>query len=169
MPWIQMGALINNKGINNPDALIILGASIVGLIVTIASKNKWKILNLLVGVVCGFVAVVDLQEVLERVESVRSEDNLFSISVSVGSGLYFILIGSGLLIITSILDAVFGNKKQQSQIAPISLPDDNEKDFINPDQPQLSVADELKKYKELLDSGAITEAEYNSVKMKLLG
>lgn len=33
----------------------------------------------------------------------------------------------------------------------------------------VSTADELKKYKDLLDSGAITEDEYNKVKSKLLG
>lgn len=33
----------------------------------------------------------------------------------------------------------------------------------------VSTADELKKYKDLLDSGAITEEEYNKVKSKLLG
>jgi hypothetical protein len=31
-----------------------------------------------------------------------------------------------------------------------------------------TTADELKKYKELLDTGAITETEYNSIKAKLL-
>ena len=32
-----------------------------------------------------------------------------------------------------------------------------------------SVADEIKKYKDLLDSGAITEEEYNTKKKELLG
>ncbi len=35
-------------------------------------------------------------------------------------------------------------------------------------QPQASEADELKKYKELLDSGAITQAEYESKKKQIL-
>lgn len=35
--------------------------------------------------------------------------------------------------------------------------------------PSSTVADELLKYKQLLDSGAITEEEYNNVKSKLLG
>jgi hypothetical protein len=47
LPWIQMGALINNKGINNPDAMIILGASVVSLIISIATKRKWALINLL--------------------------------------------------------------------------------------------------------------------------
>jgi hypothetical protein len=35
--------------------------------------------------------------------------------------------------------------------------------------PQLSVADEIKKYKSLLDAGAITQAEYDAKKKQLLG
>lgn len=34
---------------------------------------------------------------------------------------------------------------------------------------QLSTADEIKKYKALLDSGAITQAEYDAKKKQLLG
>lgn len=37
-----------------------------------------------------------------------------------------------------------------------------------PVQPQASDADELKKYKELLDSGAITQEEYDAKKKQLL-
>ena len=35
--------------------------------------------------------------------------------------------------------------------------------------PQISNADELKKYKELLDSGVITQEEFNAKKTRLLG
>jgi len=35
--------------------------------------------------------------------------------------------------------------------------------------PPMSAADELQKYKQLLDSGAITEAEYNYKKAQVLG
>ena len=35
--------------------------------------------------------------------------------------------------------------------------------------PPMSAADELQKYKQLLDSGAITEAEYNYKKSQILG
>lgn len=36
-------------------------------------------------------------------------------------------------------------------------------------QPKISNADELKKYKDLFDAGAITEAEYLAIKKKILG
>lgn len=39
---------------------------------------------------------------------------------------------------------------------------------IDPSSPVYSTADELKKYKELLDQGVITEAEFNRKKQQLL-
>tara|TARA_Y100001980_G_C14302102_1_gene129231 strand:+ start:71 stop:589 length:519 start_codon:yes stop_codon:yes gene_type:complete len=41
-------------------------------------------------------------------------------------------------------------------------------DWLSNKQKAPSVADEIKKYKELFDSGAITEAEYNAKKKELL-
>lgn len=38
----------------------------------------------------------------------------------------------------------------------------------NPSNPSYSTADEIKKYKELLDQGIITEAEFNRKKQQLL-
>ena len=42
------------------------------------------------------------------------------------------------------------------------------KDTFKPVIPNESIPDQLKKYKDLLDSGAITEAEYNLQKSRLL-
>jgi hypothetical protein len=54
------------------------------------------------------------------------------------------------------------------KVGELSIPDE-----FKPKQPnngtQISVADELKKFKELLDSGAITQAEYDAKKKQLLG
>jgi hypothetical protein len=178
LPWIQLGALINNKGINNPDAMIILGASIVGLIVSIATKRKWALLNLLVGLVCGFVGVVDYKDVAERVESSHSQGSIFSLSISVGTGLYLVLAGSALLIITSIIDVITGDKEKKLQVltydvemaSSMNNQENEEENGLKKASPlHTTTADELKKYKELLDTGAITEAEYNSIKGKLLG
>src|SRR6266496_4878526 len=113
LPWVQMGALINNKGINNSDAIIILAASMVSLIISIAAKRKWALLNLLLGLICGFVAMINYQDLVKRVDANQSKEDLFSLSLSMGPGLYFVLIGSALLIIVSIIDVISGNKKNK--------------------------------------------------------
>ena len=113
LPWVQMGALINNKGINNSDAIIILAASIVSLVISIATKRKWTFLNLLLGLTCGFVAVINYRDLIKRVHSSQAQESSFSLSLSMGSGLYFVLIGSALLIIVSIIDIISGYKKKK--------------------------------------------------------
>ena len=50
----------------------------------------------------------------------------------------------------AIIKSLFNVKPE----APAPIPDQNQK------QPQISIADELKKYKELLDTGALTEEEF---------
>lgn len=167
LPWIQMGALINNRGINNPDAMIILGASVVGLILSIATKKKWALINLVVGLICGIVGIIDYRDVAERVESFSSGENILSLSVSLGSGLYLILIGSALLILTSIYDVISDDKKEISEPESVDRNEDGVV-FQKEGVLNMTVADELKKYKDLLDTGAITEAEYESIKAKLL-
>jgi len=175
LPWIQMGALINNKGINNSDAIIILAASIVSLIISIATKRKWALLNLLLGSICGFVAVINYRDLTERVDSSKAQEGLFSLSLSMGAGLYVVLIGSALLIIVSIIDVISIVKKNkleklQNVVELNSLINSQKREEENPDQKPgpMTVDDELKKYKELLDAGAITQLEYDSIKAKLL-
>ena len=175
LPWVQMGALINNKGINNPDAIIILAASIVSLIISIATKRKWALLNLLLGSICGFVGVIYYRGLIKRVDASHAQESLFSLSLSMGSGLYFVLIGSTLMIIVSIIDIISGDKKNkleklQNVVELNSLINSQKTEEENPNQKvsPMTVADELKKYKELLDTGAITQLEYDSIKAKLL-
>jgi uncharacterized membrane protein len=117
LPWIHMGELINNKGINNSDAWIILVASVVGLILSIATKKKRAFINLLVGLVCGFVGLINYMYLAQRVESSKLQDNPFSLSLTMGPGLYFILIGSALLIILSIIDVIRGNKEKKRLVS----------------------------------------------------
>jgi hypothetical protein len=117
LPWVQMGALINNKGINNSDAIIILAASIVSLVISLATKRKWALLNLLLGLICGFVAVINYRDLSKKVDAGQAHENLFSLSLSIGSGLYFVLIGSTLLLIVSIIELISKNKSEKSQNA----------------------------------------------------
>jgi len=150
--------------------MIILGASIVSLIISIVTKKKWALINLLAGLICGFVGVVDYRDAAEKVASSESRENIFSLHVSMGSGLYLVLIGSALLIIVSIIDVISGDRRKKVDLSPDSLEMNftTENSVNERKDPGLSAADELKKYKDLLDSGAITQAEYDSVKAKLL-
>ena len=68
-------------------------------------------------------------------------------------GLFFNLLG--------ILIVYCTNKTSQQPIY-------NFKSQSTADSKSQSAADELQKYKQLLDSGAITEAEYNAQKAKIL-
>lgn len=81
---------------------------------------------------------------------------------------YINLINSPIRKDTTVYKTVYNNAQEIMSI--LQLMADENKDT----QPQevastVSTADELKKYKDLLDSGAITEEEYNKVKSKLLG
>lgn len=117
LPWIQMGELINNKGINNSDAWIILVATVVGLIISVAFKKKRTFLNLLVGLVCGFVGLINYRDLAQRVGSSKLQDGQFLLSFTMGTGLYFILIGSALLIIISIIDVIKGYKEKKRLVS----------------------------------------------------
>ena len=54
-----------------------------------------------------------------------------------------------------------------STIPDFLLPSDNANNTVSVDTG--NVADELKKYKELFDQGAISEEDFNNIKSKLLG
>jgi hypothetical protein len=57
--------------------------------------------------------VINYRDLTERVDSSKAQDGLFSLSLSMGAGLYFVLIGSALMIIVSIIDVISGNKKNK--------------------------------------------------------
>ena len=61
-------------------------------------------------------------------------------------------------------------EKSQNVVELNSLINSQKTEEENPNQKvsPMTVADELKKYKELLDTGAITQLEYDSIKAKLL-
>lgn len=66
-----------------------------------------------------------------------------------------------------VYKTVYNNAQEIMSI--LQLMTDENKDMQQEKVSTGSTADELKKYKDLLDSGAITEEEYNKVKAKLLG
>jgi len=96
MPWIQVGAIVTNRGLDNPDGAIVLGIAIVaGMaalynVVTKRSRLRWVLLLAAAG--SFWAGLIDLQNVQERVKAMG--DTIFSDVATVGSGLYMILVGA---------------------------------------------------------------------------
>ena len=99
LPWIQVGPLIRNTGVDNPDGMIMLTAAAISVLV--AAYNQTKNLNdnkwvyIMVGIIGILVAIFDLNEVDERTSNFR---NAVNINV-IGAGLWIVGLGSiGLLL-----------------------------------------------------------------------
>lgn len=122
MPWIQLGALFQNRGIDNPDgAIMLVTAVITGALAVFnlskkENKNLWVFI--LAGLIGGAVFYLDISEVNSRATLIK--DGIDNISTSlgekgdvskinfIGSGLYVVLLGS-----VGLLVAGFGIFKQQ--------------------------------------------------------
>lgn len=116
MPWMQLGALYTNRGIDNPDGAVMLVTAIIsgGLAFYNYSqkkpKNTW--IYFVVGVIGFITAYIDLDDVTSRAktiaESLGQVNSFFggngSISLMnfVGSGLYIVCGGSIGLILSGI-------------------------------------------------------------------
>lgn len=113
MPWLQLGALFANRGIDNPDGAIMLVAGIISGAVALNNstknqeKNKWVFVA--VGILGIVVGLLDLNEVHERANKVAQgmtelseyigERKNVSTTNFIGSGLYIVAAGSiGLLL-----------------------------------------------------------------------
>lgn len=129
MPWIQLGTLITNRGIDNPDGAIMLVASIISLALGIYNQSQkrknflW--LYLIVGIIGMIVVVIDLIEVKERAQkiakSIEELNELFgsqgeiSLTNFIGSGLYIVGLGSIGLILVGL--EIFKLKPSQNYLA----------------------------------------------------
>lgn len=117
MPWIQLGALFKNRGIDNPDGAIMLVASVIAGAVAIfnlsknLTNNKWVFT--VVGIVGIIVAILDLNEVSSRVDAIQEGVGRLNNMLSggnkevsrmnfIGSGLYIVCGGSIGLILCGI-------------------------------------------------------------------
>jgi|GEM_PF-2694529 multisubunit Na+/H+ antiporter MnhB subunit len=113
LPWIQLGALLQNRGIDNPDGAIMLLSAVVSGAVAIYNQsknltsNKW--VYIVVGIIGILVAYYGLTEVHSRADKIQEGigqmSDLFGESKEVskmnfiGSGLYIVCVGSiGLLL-----------------------------------------------------------------------
>jgi len=98
LPWAQIGTLLVNKGLNNPDGAAVLVAALVGgaaaLHNLVTKRNRLGWLLLLAGGVGLVVAFVDLPEIGARVRAVEDATGGAKGLATVGAGLYVLLLGA---------------------------------------------------------------------------
>lgn len=154
MPWIQLGALFANRGIDNPDGAIMLVAGIISGAVAIHNtsknqeKNTWVFI--VVGILGGIVAYLDLSEVRDRAADVAQGFTELSeyvgarkhISSSnfVGSGLYIVAAGSVGLFLCGI--GVFGSSNQPA-VTGVSTSPNEEMEVVAPKYAKLDIPEEV--------------------------
>jgi hypothetical protein len=116
MPWIQLGALFTNRGIDNPDGAIMLIAGVIAGSLAFYNysqdkpKNTW--IYSVVGVIGIIIAFIDLNEVTSRAQKIAEglgQFNSFfggssniSLMNFIGSGLYIVCCGSIGLVLCGI-------------------------------------------------------------------
>jgi multisubunit Na+/H+ antiporter MnhB subunit len=116
LPWIQLGALFSNDGIDNPDGAIMLIAGVIsgGLAFfnysKLNPKNSW--IYTIVGILGLIIALIDLNEVQDRAETIAKSlgelsayfgnNNDISATDFIGSGLYIVIGGSIGLVLSGL-------------------------------------------------------------------
>lgn len=116
MPWIQLGTLFMNRGIDNPDGAFILIISVItgGLGYYNFSKDRplYTWVYVATGILGLLIAMISLNTVMSRAKDVANNlgvlnsifggnNNISSLNF-VGSGLYIIVIGSIGLILSGL-------------------------------------------------------------------
>lgn len=128
MPWIQLGALFQNRGMDNPDGAIMLVTAVVAGAVAVFNLSKKENKNLwvfiLAGLIGGAVFYFDITELNSRVASIKEGIDKLSTSIGeksdvspmnfMGSGLYIVLLGSVGFIISGL--RIFKEEKNKSTL-----------------------------------------------------
>jgi len=131
MPWLQIGAIFQNRGVDSLDGGILLTAGIISSAVGLYNQNKQE--NKLtwvytaVGVLGLLVALYDLSDAQNRAREAAEGVNFFrkafgeSESASnwdfIGSGLYIIAFSSIGLLLTGL--GVFDPNKDNNKLKPL--------------------------------------------------
>ncbi|MCK4394644.1 hypothetical protein KAX17_17220 [Candidatus Bipolaricaulota bacterium] len=99
LPWIQIGALVTNRGLDNPDGAILIGISLVAGAVAlynlVSKRNRLRWILLLAAAAAFWTGLTDLHDVQARIRNLS--DTIFGDVATVGSGLYMILVGAVVL------------------------------------------------------------------------
>jgi len=151
MPWLQLGALFANRGIDNPDGAIMLVAGIISGAVALNNstknqeKNKWVFVA--VGILGIVVALLDLNEVHERANKVAQsmtelseyigEKKNVSTSNFIGSGLYIVSAGSIGLLLCGL--GVFSTKPNQTMVVTTPTTEEKPTEIVAPKFAKLEV------------------------------
>lgn len=141
------------------DIFILLFLCMLILILLLLRQNELVVTNKRIYGKNCFGRRVDLP--LDSISAIK-KSWLDGVSISTSSGqINFLLFGNIDEIYNVISDLLINRQKANKDN---SISTNNSSNYTN-----ICNADEIKKYKELLDMGAITEEEYNEKKKKLLG
>ena len=108
LPWMEMNGIASMSGLNTPDGKFILIQTIISgslaVYNQVKQRKKYTWIFLVIGVIIAISIIFDYRMILSKREDtvnsmhsllkIFNEDNIGSISVSVGSGLYVVALGS---------------------------------------------------------------------------
>lgn len=116
MPWIQIGALFQNRGIDNPDGAVILVTAVIAGAVAVfnlskkENKNTWVFI--VAGLIGGAVFYYDITEVSTKANTIKEGVDTLSNLLGgdgntsklnfISSGLYIVALGSVGLILSGL-------------------------------------------------------------------
>ena len=99
LPWIQLGTLVINRGINGPDGAILLGFALaIGFASAygIAIERRWLGLVYVLGAIALFcVGLIDLADAQERIQELKG--TMLQGAADVGAGIYILLAGAAIV------------------------------------------------------------------------
>ncbi len=144
-----------------------IGTVIIGLLTALFGGDGGTavIIGMIGGIVVGIISVIYAKFIIIYSSSVAggslAATGLMAVFSSDNIGIQILL--SGLFIITGIVYQYKSNKGKLNKSNDTSLSDD-----ISQLLPQSNTAEELKKSKELLDKGILSQDEFNEIKRKLI-
>jgi hypothetical protein len=117
MPWVKVGILFQQRGIDTTEGAIVLISAIISGAVAVfnlskkVNKNTWVFT--ISGLICGIISYLFYSEIDSRTNAVETGINNISSAVGrndnslnidlIGSGLYTIILGSIGLLISGII------------------------------------------------------------------